>query len=71
MLSTTTLSAADRPVPVEVLRPFRLTEGNRTRETKPGETVEVPLYLARELAAQVPPRVGPKGSYKPAPIAKA
>lgn len=66
MLSTTTLSSADRPVAVEVLRPFRLAEGNKTRTTAPGETVEVPLYLARELATQTPPRVGPKGSFKPA-----
>lgn len=70
MLQTQSMSAAERPIAVDVLRSFRLNEAGKVRETKPGETVEVPLYLARELAGHTPPKVGPKGSYK-APATKA
>lgn len=65
MLESASMKTAEKPVQVEVHRPFRVNEGGTVRETKPGETVTVPLYLARELAGHTPPKIGPKGSYKP------
>jgi len=46
-------------VAVTVLKPFRINEGKKTRETKEGETVEVELWLANALANHHPPKVGP------------
>ena len=55
-------SSSERLVTVQVLAPFRLMSDGRARETKVGDEVEVPMYLAASLASHNPPKVGPRAT---------
>lgn len=64
MLQTNAINSAEKPIKVDVLRPFYVSAVNGVRLAKEGETVELPIWLAKSLAGHTPPKVGPAGSFQ-------